>query len=327
MPTPSVAEAPPLAPQLVARFRAGLLALTGHVPGKLGLAVSGGPDSLAMLLLAEAALPGQIEAATVDHRLRAESAEEAALVARICAERGIPHVTLAVDVPREQNMSDAARRVRYAALEAWRADRQIDWIATAHHADDQLETMVMRLNRSSGLAGLAGIRAVNGRIVRPLLGWRRRDLAAIVAAAGLAPADDPSNSDDRYDRARLRKQLSESMLLDAVAVARSAALLGDSEAALDAAIDILADRIEFAKDAAFFSPARLSFELQRRLVLRCLAHIDPAYAPRGSAVARVVESLGQGRPASIGPVRAHVAGSPGASPLWHFVRAPRRRTT
>jgi len=324
VPTPSVADGQ-LHPIQVERFRADLLALTGADPGTIGVAVSGGADSLAMLLLAEAAFPGQIRAATVDHCLRVAAAEEAAYVARICTDRGIPHTILTVDVSRQQNLSDAARTARYAALEAWRAGGGISWIATAHHADDQLETIVMRLNRSSGLAGLAGIRAANGQVIRPLLGWRQSELAAIVEAARITPVVDPSNVDDRYDRARVRKLLSGNMLLDAQAVARSAALLGEAEAALEAAIDLLAERIEFGEATAEFSPARLSFELQRRLVSRCLAHIDPAHASRGQAIARVVEALLDGRPASIGRVLARPVASPLTNPVWHFGCAPERR--
>jgi tRNA(Ile)-lysidine synthase len=90
----------------------------------------------------------------------------------------------------------------------------LDALATAHHADDQAETLLARLNRGSGVAGLAGVRArgiVPGTrlpLIRPLLGWRRADLGEVVAAAGLTPVQDPSNSDDRFDRARIRKALS-----------------------------------------------------------------------------------------------------------------------
>jgi tRNA(Ile)-lysidine synthase len=324
VPTPNaLPEA--LTPAAVERFRAETLALTGRAHGKIGLAVSGGGDSLAMLLLAEAAFPGQVEAATVDHGLRPAAADEAAFVATLCAGRDIPHATLKVEVAARQNVSDAARQARYAALDAWRNGRGLDWLMTAHHVDDQLETFIMRLNRSSGLAGLTGIRAVNGHVIRPLLGWRRQELAAIIAAAELTPVVDPSNSDHRYDRARLRKLLVDSDLLDADAVARSAALLGEAEAALEAATDILADRIVLGDGTAAFDPARLTSELQRRLVLRCLAHVGPAIEPRGSAVARMVAALSGGRAATLGTVLARVERQTDSTPLWRFVRAPQRR--
>ncbi len=328
VPTPSAHEAgrTTLTPDQIDRFRDDMLALTRQAPGRIGLAVSGGGDSLALLLLAHTAFPGQIEAATVDHRLRPAAAGEAAFVAGLCAERGIAHAALAVDVPRGVNVSDAARQVRYAALSAWREMRTLDWIATAHHADDQLETFVMRLNRASGLAGLAAIRPTNGRVVRPLLGWRRSELAGIVDAAGMQPVSDPSNSDDRYDRVRLRKQLAQSDLLDAVAVARSALLLGEAEVALESAIDVLADRITYGPDWAAFDPARLASELRRRLLGRCLAHVDSAGTARGSAVARAVSALDQGRRVSIGNALVQPVKRPGAALVWRVGKAPERRT-
>ncbi len=329
MPTPNAPDAgrATLTPARIERFRADVEALTRGVPGRIGLAVSGGGDSLALLLLADAAFPGQVEVATVDHRLRPAAAGEAVFVASLCAERGIAHATLAVDIGPGANISDAARRARYAALSAWRERRALDWIATGHHADDQLETFVMRLNRASGLAGLAAIRSVNGRVVRPLLGWRRADLAEIVGAAGLSPVVDPSNSDDRYDRARLRKRLAQSDLLDAAAVARSAALLGEAETALESAIDLLAERISFGSDWAAFDPARLAPELRRRLLGRCLAHVDPGMGPRGSAVARAAAALDEGRRVSIGNALVQVAKLPGGGTIWRAGRAPVRRAS
>ena len=188
-------------PELIARFSADLAALQPGVD-RLGLAVSGGPDSLAMLLLAAAACPGAVEAATVDHGLRPESAEEAAMVARVCAGLGVPHAVLPVTLA-SGNLQSEARSARYFALAGWMEQRQLGALLTAHHADDQAETLLLRLNRASGVAGLAGVRArgqVPGTalpLLRPLLGWRRGELAGIVAAAGMAPADDPSNRDAR----------------------------------------------------------------------------------------------------------------------------------
>ena len=140
-------------PALVSRFSQDLAALRPP-QGGLGLAVSGGPDSLALLLLASEALPGQVEAATVDHGLRAESAAEAEAVAQICATLGVPHAILTVEVATG-NVQAEARRARYAALGGWLAARDLAALATAHHADDQAETLLLRLNRAIGVAGLA----------------------------------------------------------------------------------------------------------------------------------------------------------------------------
>lgn len=225
---------------LIARFRDDLSAvwpLIADRHARLGIAVSGGPDSVALLLLAHAALPGRVEAATVDHGLRAESADEAAMVARLCQRLGIAHRTLPVDVATG-NVQEQARIARYTALGAWYDDRGLDGLATAHHLDDQAETLMMRLNRGSGLTGLAGIRRTTGipghggRLIRPVLDWCRADLAQVVAQSGIEPVADPSNTDNRFDRARIRKALADADWIDPAALARSAQLLAQADDAV-----------------------------------------------------------------------------------------------
>src|SRR5687767_10430345 len=132
-----------LPPPLVTRFAADLDPLVAP-PTRLGVAVSGGPDSLALLLLAAAAYPGQVEAATVDHGLRPESAAEAQFVAGVCGELNVPHEALTADwaVAPVSNIPAIARSMRYNLLSTWRAQMQLSWIATAHHLDDQAETLM-----------------------------------------------------------------------------------------------------------------------------------------------------------------------------------------
>lgn len=233
-------------PQLVERFRADLLKISHNadLPGrKLTIAVSGGADSLALLLLAHAAMPGRVDAVTVDHGLRPESGDEAEFVKSICRELSIDHATLNVRL-EPGNIQDAARRARYSAILDWLACNHAhgDIFATAHHADDQAETLVMRLNRSSGLAGLAGVRPGHWHfpnentgflLVRPLLQWRRAELAQIVADAGITPVDDPSNSDNAFDRVRVRKALADANWIDPVAWSKSAALLSEASELID----------------------------------------------------------------------------------------------
>lgn len=222
-----------------ARFAADLAALWPEAEraGPLGLAVSGGPDSLALLLLAHATLPGQIAVASVDHGLRPEAAGEVALVERIARERGIPFTPIKVTLA-PGNTQARAREARYAALAAWAAAEGLGAVATAHHADDQAETLLMRLGRGSGLAGLAGVRGatrIDGTeitLLRPLLGWRKAELAEVVAATGITPAQDPANTNPAYDRARLRAALADADWLDPVQVAVSAAHLAESWQAL-----------------------------------------------------------------------------------------------
>ncbi|MDP5104256.1 MAG: tRNA lysidine(34) synthetase TilS [Erythrobacter sp.] len=225
---------------LTARFAADLAALwpESERSGPLGLAVSGGPDSLALLLLACAALPGQIAVCSIDHGLRPEAAGEVAFVERIAGERGIPFAPLAVTLA-PGNVQARAREARYAALAGWARAEGLGAVATAHHADDQAETLLMRLNRGSGLAGLAGVRATSQiadsdvLLLRPLLGWRKSDLADVVAVAGITAAQDPSNANPDFDRARLRLALAATDWIDPVQVAVSAAHLAESWQALD----------------------------------------------------------------------------------------------
>lgn len=229
-----------LDPSLTGRFAAGLAAVwpEGNRTGPLGLAVSGGPDSIALLLLAHAALPGHIAVASIDHGLRPEAAGEIALVERIAAERGIPFTPLTVTLA-PGNVQARAREARYAALAQWAQDQGLGAVATAHHADDQAETLLMRLNRGSGLAGLAGVRAASQiegsevRLLRPLLGWRKAELGALVATAGIIPASDPSNINLDFDRSRMRAHLAEADWLDPVGLAASAAHLAESWQAID----------------------------------------------------------------------------------------------
>ena len=129
-----------------------------HPPQVLGVAVSGGSDSMALLhLMHEFCQINKIElqAVTVDHRLRPEAAQEAAHVARQCAEMGLPHDTLIwQDWSGEGNLQNAARNARYHKMACWAGTRGIDTIAVGHTADDQAETVLMRLARRSGVDGL-----------------------------------------------------------------------------------------------------------------------------------------------------------------------------
>lgn len=270
---------------LVDRFAAGLDCLIER-GSRVGIAVSGGPDSLALLLLAAAARPGLIAAATVDHRLRPESRSEARMVARVCDGIAVPHSILPADTGAPtSNLQAWARALRYRLLAGWAAERGLDAIATAHHLDDQAETFLMRLARGSGVGGLAGVqpsrRLGSGvRLVRPLLGWRRHELSAIVAAAGLDVVDDPSNSDDRFDRSRVRRLIESSNELDARRVAAAAGHCADAEDAL-AWTATREFEARCTRDDEFLSidAAGLPRELRRRLLLRAIETITGEQPP------------------------------------------------
>ena len=207
------------------------------------IAVSGGPDSTALLLMTVewARRRGRIsiEAATVDHGLRPESAEEAKAVAAFCARLGVAHRILqwkgAKPVSRLQ---ERAREARYRLLVDHAKAIGADALLTAHHADDQAETVLFRLLRGSGVAGLRGMELTTTRdgmtIARPLIGLRKRDLVAFAKARGAPFVDDPSNADPRFARTRLRALLTQlgEAGLDAEALDRLARRAGETEQAL-----------------------------------------------------------------------------------------------
>ena len=326
----SPAEARPLSSDeaAVGRFAHDLASIwregSADPAARLGIAVSGGPDSCALLLLAHAALPGRIEAATVDHRLRAESGQEAAFVAALCNSLGIPHRICAVEVG-PGNVQSQARAARYEALEAWARECQLGAVATAHHADDQAETFLLRLNRGSGVAGLAGVRArgiVPGGetlLLRPLLGWRQAELGMIVQQANVSAISDPSNLDDRFDRVRLRKVLASAPWLDTAAIAQSASHLADADMALDWAARIEWDRCVSKEGLGMAYRPRAPRAIAMRVVARVVRELD-GNEPRGGAVANVFDALVNGEAISIGDLVAR--SGPGG---WHFAKAPIRK--
>lgn len=299
---------------LPARFAADLGALwpEDERSGPLGLAVSGGPDSLALLLLAHAAMPGRIAVASIDHGLRPEAAGEVALVERIAAERGIPFTALTVKLA-PGNVQAKAREARYAALAGWAQEAGLGAVATAHHADDQAETLLMRLNRGSGLAGLAGVRAsttIDGTeiaLLRPLLGWRKSELSAVVEDAGVTPALDPSNTNPDFDRARLRARLAEADWLDPVQIAASAAHLAESWQALSWYAELDWHEMVMRDDSA---PGGLGYtycaNVPRVIAIETILAIIAAlggHATRAEA-ARAWDRLWAGENASLGGVLA-----------------------
>jgi tRNA(Ile)-lysidine synthase len=290
---------------------------------RFGIAVSGGPDSITLLLLAADLWGERLEAATVDHQLRPESGDEAATVRRLCAERGISHITLTRDTPITGSVQAEARTMRYALLEQWRQDRGIDWLMTAHHADDQLETLIMRLNRSSGVAGLSGIRERNGRVLRPLLDVRRETLAAWLADQNITAIDDPSNRNPDFDRARLRGAMAGQNWLDPHAVAKSVRHLAEAEEALAwAAARLAEDRIApLTEGGLLLDPHGLPPELLRRITLIALDRLQPGHPPRGEALMRALAAVSGGEQTMLGDILLR----PDGNGRWALCPAPPRR--
>jgi tRNA(Ile)-lysidine synthase len=242
------------------------------------IAVSGGPDSTALLLMAAdwaERRARRIAAATVDHGLRAESAAEAQAAAKLCDKLGVAHKTLVWTGPKPSTrIQERAREARYRLLAAHARAIRADAIVTAHQADDQAATVLLRLLRGSGVAGLRSMVAMSARdgiaLVRPLLGVPKADLVAFCRANDLPFVDDPSNADARYARAALGPLLAQLAEhgLDRDALLRLARRAGEADEAIARAA------AEFEARLAGDGPigARALFAAPLAVVQRVLAH-------------------------------------------------------
>lgn len=291
------------------------------------LAVSGGPDSTALLHGAAALAPDRgwrLTVAHLDHGLRPTSADEGASVAAAAASLGLPVEVRRVDVAalaaaEHRSLEDAGRQARYRFLEEVAAARAPEaLIATAHTADDVAETILLRLVRGSGLRGLRGIPARRGRIVRPLLHARRAELRAALDAAGVSYVIDPSNTDVAHARNRVRAEL-----LPAIERLNPAAVgVLTRFGRLAAADDDLLDALAAAELAQRRDPDDASIDWHRpparalgRRILRLAigdpppsaerveALLDAAEGPRGG----ITIELGAGRVGSVRGRRIRLA--------------------
>ncbi|MBI1364668.1 MAG: tRNA lysidine(34) synthetase TilS [Alphaproteobacteria bacterium] len=280
-------------------------------PRRVVLAVSGGPDSMALARLAAAAGMGaRALAVTVDHGLRPESRAEAEQAGAWCRAAGLEHRILFWRGEKpETGVQAAARQARYRLLAGLAAREGYDAILTGHTADDQAETAFMRLARGAGPAGLAAMRAERRvaagaeapvRLLRPLLDFARARIDATLAAFGQARIDDPSNDEPGFERVRTRALiaaleegglLTREALLRAAARARAAAdRLGAQDRALFDAAGGVFHRLGWARlDRAGAAPASL---------LTRLIHAAGAgeFAPsRADAAEALAQALARGR--------------------------------
>ena len=293
---------------LSARGFARRMAALGLCPadGPVAVAVSGGLDSMALVLLA--AGWGPVLALTVDHGLRCGSREEAERVHAFLRTRGIDHRILRLapdDLPPGHGSLEArARLARYAALEEACAAAGIRHLLLAHTLEDQAETVLLRLLAGSGLEGLAAMAERAPPLVvpdgpvrlRPLIGVSRARLAPIVAAAGWEPVQDPMNADERFARVRVRRWLAAAPDGGRAArrIAAVARKLARAQAALDAAIDALLEGCLTLSPAGFArlepSPLRdAPEEVALRALTRLIRHVGGAvFPPREAAVRRLL---------------------------------------
>ncbi len=270
----------------------------------LGVAVSGGGDSVALLHMLAARGEG-LRAVTVDHGLRAESADEAAQVAALCQHLGVPHRVVKWEGwDRSGNLQDEARQARLRLISAWATEENITHIALGHTLDDQAETVLLRLARGSGVDGLSGMaaRRVAGPLtwVRPLLHARRDELRAYLEAQNLEWIDDPSNDDPKYDRVKARQALAVLSNLDITidGLVATADRMQDARTALEATTLTLAETCVEITDAGEVRLDMASFnaapdELRFRLLSATLQWISGApYRPRFDSLRGLLARIG-----------------------------------
>jgi tRNA(Ile)-lysidine synthase len=248
----------------------------------LVLAVSGGPDSTALLWLMarwrkRLKVKPRLRAVTVDHGLRKEARREAAQVGTLARKLGVPHRVMNWRGAKPKSgIQEKARHARYALLSA--AAKRVDasYIVTAHTLDDQAETVLMRMARGSGLSGLGGMARESPlgdlTLVRPLLDIPKTRLIATLKAAKIGYAEDPSNIDPKFTRPRLR-QLAPQLAaegLDARRLAVLARRLRRADAALEAEVDVVTASFGTQSDSALVIPAAEFAELPAEIALRVL---------------------------------------------------------
>ncbi len=279
------------------------LVLSGLPYHRLGVAVSGGSDSLALLHLLHDHFPGQLFAVTVNHGLRLDAASEALHVERICTGLGVPHDVLTWQGwDGKGNLQDQARRNRYALISDWAHGLDLDAVALGHTLDDQAETVLMRLARASGVDGLsamARVFAAHGtEFVRPLLGVSRAALRDDLAARKVRWVDDPSNQDEDFDRIKARKALDllAPLGIDTAVLSRVASQLNEARSALsrvaadwvDAHAKVIGGDVVVGRTALNALPA----ELSRRILSGALRWVSSEpYPPRSQPLAELLAAV------------------------------------
>lgn len=278
----------------------------------VALAVSGGPDSTALMIAARRladlrADAPRITVLTVDHGLRPEAAEEVALVQRQAQALGFSCMILRVQGMGAQasRIQERARRARYRLLGQW-CFKHGAALATAHALEDQAETFLMRLARGSGIDGLSGMAAEGAvpflegfvPLLRPLLSVRRARLAATVKAAGLSWVEDPSNRDVRFERVRMRALLPqlEKTGLSAEAIARSMRRLQMVRHSMNRCLkEVIAGRFIHHADLGWgLLPCEAFHALDEALRVRFLAFVIRLYGHGQGASLADIERLAHG---------------------------------
>lgn len=289
-----------------------VVAALRDVPGPIGVAVSGGGDSMALLLAALGAGP-ELRVATVDHGLRPESAAEAQGVARFCATRGVAHETLVWSWDGAGNLPARAREGRLDALAGWANAHDLSAVLLGHTRDDVAETFLMRLSRRAGVDGLSAMarafRHEGTLFLRPLLAQPRECLRDFLRDSSVSWVDDPSNDDPRYERTRARHALKAlaPLGIDAGVLAAVADQMRGARLALDAGVlDLVGRGVRQDGGDLLVAPAVLDApdELIRRLHVAAIKWIGRLpYPPRRAELERLVAAARAGRPATLSGVQ------------------------
>lgn len=269
-------------------------------PGRIGLAVSGGSDSMALLALAAIWRKAHLCVATVDHGLRPESLHEARFVAQHAQKFGLKHTILTWGAwDGRGNLQDAARQARQALLAQWAQREKLDAVLIGHTQDDQAETFLLRLARGSGVDGLACMQPVqqsHGVIwLRPLLDMSRHDLRAWLTERDQKWVDDPSNENSDFDRIKARKlqTLLSPLGLTPARLAETAGRMREARTVLDQAADMAQNRLRRMEygDIVFEAEAfdALPEETRYRLIARALCEVaSRPYRPRLKSLQRAL---------------------------------------
>jgi tRNA(Ile)-lysidine synthase len=284
-------------PELVSAYRAS----TGT--SDVVIALGGGADSAVLLATAAASASGKVRAVFVDHGLAA-SRELADAAAALAGSLHIPLSVLDGRVAEGPDLESRARDVRYRVIGDDLAEGEL--LVTAHTADDQAETVVMRLASGAGSAGLGGIPSVRGVVRRPFLSFTRSELRAIAEGTGLPFADDPGNADHRFTRSRIRHgviPILEAELGPGVveALARSAAILSEDDAALEARaaeVPILIEREAVRVPASALATTEPA--VASRICRRALRIVHGGYPGTARDVAGILITAGTGATSQLG---------------------------
>lgn len=291
-----------LPPDPAVRIHAALDRLAGDASA-IGLAVSGGGDSIAMMHIARNWAAGRrIMVATVDHGLRDGSADEAKQVHRWATDLGLPHATLLWQRETDAgNLMAQARDARLRLLSGWAQRNDLPMVLLGHTADDQAETLMMRLDRGAGIDGLASMAewrdAFGTRWLRPMMNIGRHELRDWLRQRAIKWVDDPSNDNENFDRVRIRKAIT-AMGLDVTALARAANHIGEAR-------DALCHYASLASKDAIISRGRLILsrqpfanapqEIRRRLIVASCRWVTGAdYPPRRNTILHALHAINAG---------------------------------